>query len=193
MAPPSCYRPRSGPCFPRVRGDGPGAISNLIDTVQFPPRTRGWPRRSARRPGGASVSPAYAGMAPSALKVTRLLTSFPRVRGDGPFAQVGLQRVTSFPPRTRGWPVKCHGPISNPAVSPAYAGMAPRTAARTRRAFGFPRVRGDGPAARQRSRAPWWFPPRTRGWPRPSSFMYKVGYVSPAYAGMAPSGSSAGQ
>jgi len=69
---------------PRARGDGP--LAGLLHQPFSPcsPRTRGWSRSrwSSRVP--RSVLPAHAGMVPTALSTTALVSSAPRARGDGP-------------------------------------------------------------------------------------------------------------
>ncbi len=172
--------------FPRVRGDGPCSAAVWLSMSMFPPRTRGWPRRSPASWPISSVSPAYAGMAPSRPLRIPWATCFPRVRGDGPVLSGHARRCIPFPPRTRGWPQSAVRLRASSEVSPAYAGMAPPIMARPIAEPCFPRVRGDGPHRPFHRPAAGAFPPRTRGWPL--VFVRRVDEqpVSPAYAGMAP-------
>ena len=72
-----------------------------------------------------SVSPARAGMDPSAVGPFDLRMSFPRTRGDGP--PVSLIDLTNvpFPPHARGWTAFQNFPATDSIVSPARAGMDP--------------------------------------------------------------------
>ena len=57
---------RPSACFPRASGDGPCLQQRWKPLQWFPPRERGWSPRPWPRTGGAGVSPARAGMVPSA-------------------------------------------------------------------------------------------------------------------------------
>ena len=104
----------SGRCrFPRTRGDGPQqqALS------RFPPHARGWTLDEGRADADLEVSPARAGMDPSAVPWSRW-------------------RV---PPHARGWTLRLGQQGGRAGVSPARAGMDPTSARRHfQTADGFP-------------------------------------------------------
>ena len=110
--------------------------------------------------------------------------SFPRIRGDVPFANAPHSRSARFSPHTRG----CSGEHCVFAmvvqVFPAYAGMFRLAAAdgvMTRR---FPRIRGDVPENYHDPPDQPLFSPHTRGCSPKAIIPGPVNSVFPAYAGM---------
>ncbi len=71
-------------CLPRLRGDGPAAVSRAIQMRESPPPARGWTLLFDKLDSGYKVSPACAGMDPEGLVTSQHRTSLPRLRGDGP-------------------------------------------------------------------------------------------------------------
>ena len=114
--------------------------------------------------------------------------SFPRVRGDVPFRYQVVIVVIVFSPRARGCSFGYLIDTRSHDVFPACAGMFLWRIKGLRSRYGFPRVRGDVPAAPMIRRCLCLFSPRARGcssglaapgaWPR----------VFPACAGMFPLG-----
>ena len=91
-----------------------------------------------------------------------------------------------FPPHARGWTVTVV-PVSTPSVvSPARAGMDPKTPRLRHRRSRFPRTRGDGPHPRPHSSCRFSFPPHARGWTQYERQPREHPPVSPARAGMDP-------
>ena len=119
-------------------------------------------------------------------------TCFPRTRGDGPVTWKAIAAAAVlFPPHARGWtPVReCIAP-GNPTFPPHARGWTPagRAVGGSLMASSFPRTRGDGPITSfEGCRAR--FPPHARGWTR-ASHASRCGHarVSPARAGMDPTG-----
>ena len=109
---------------------------------------------------------------------------FPRMRGDGPYTGAGITSSFKFPPHARGWTQQRPVWAGFYIVSPACAGMDPRSMRHAASVSGFPRMRGDGPwrvAVIFRSAV---FPPHARGWtPLPRGIRMAL-LVSPACAGM---------
>ena len=97
----------------------------------------------------------------------------------------------AFPPQARGWTAPIQQFPNLPPVSPAGAGMDPRSRSAPRRCGCFPRRRGDGPSASCAGGRTVSFPPQARGWTPDERHRQHGATVSPAGAGMDPSGSSA--
>ena len=145
MYPASVRPPRPASRFPRTRGDVPTKGQATSSVATLPPHTRGctltpWPTHS---PGGAS--PAHAGMYPSMPTRRRVLSRFPRTRGDVPLASDDDQSSARLPPHTRGCTVRLVYQHAVAAASPAHAGMYPWPTSMANTHTGFPRTRGDVP------------------------------------------------
>ena len=109
--------------FPRTRGDGPVMGQDLGGHSAFPPHARGWTPGMAIGRADCEVSPARAGMDPPLAATTRGGGSFPRTRGDGPWAGSGAEKGWEFPPHARGWTGYIQKRVGYSGVSPARAGM----------------------------------------------------------------------
>jgi len=152
--------------LPRVRGDGPVGIYGLRLAGASPPRARGWTPGGARWPLVPQVSPACAGMDPTAPRSSSAASGLPRVRGDGPPPPLFVPETLLSPPRARGWTLPRVAGQPAHDVSPACAGMDPRRVRPRAPRSGLPRVRGDGPSAGSSTSTPPPSPPRARGWTR---------------------------
>ena len=170
--------------FPRERGDGPLPRRRTRCSRSFPPRARGWTRRTRPNAAARSVSPASAGMDPRRPTATPGLSGFPRERGDGPKAEAGHRSIFVFPPRARGWTRRAVRILDAVRVSPASAGMDLAPGRRTPPPRCFPRERGDGPVSGKAGEAVDPFPPRARGWTLAPECPQWTPSVSPASAGM---------
>ena len=188
---PATHREERRPTsFPRTRGDGPAPQSPQRRTGMFPTHARGWTPSANCRNGGKRVSPARAGMDPPAAPVGHRADGFPRTRGDGPLVHGELGYLAMFPPHARGWTVLFLFRRIRRVVSPARAGMD-RTDSRSEGSpVCFPRTRGDGPMQDSSALAGYRFPPHARGWTRCYQRGERWVPVSPARAGMDPSGRS---
>ena len=111
---------------------------------------------------------------------------FPRTRGDGPTGLMLPSGSGPFPPHSRGWTGTDRGDRASPEVSPALAGMDPRSSLLRTPSRGFPRTRGDGPVTVTVTPNATLFPPHSRGWTRRSDARAGREHVSPALAGMDP-------
>ena len=172
--------------FPRPRGDGPDKIDAAVWQQRVPPPTRGWPFIRGCRNQSLLGSPAHAGMALYPWMQEPVITWFPRPRGDGPGTEHRNFAHREVPPPTRGWPLLAGCRLRGPEGSPAHAGMAPARDRRDCGADGFPRPRGDGPAALTGAMPRLQVPPPTRGWPPQTDSRDARSPGSPAHAGMAP-------
>ena len=172
--------------FPRRRGDGPARQSRFSRRSGFPPQARGWTLHLEVGFALSAVSPAGAGMDPSAGRMILHSGSFPRRRGDGPITTTASPTMIPFPPQARGWTPGYPPPKSRKFVSPAGAGMD-RPPGRGRRGeVRFPRRRGDGPRETSHANGGTWFPPQARGWTPGGKGCWDHRCVSPAGAGMDP-------
>ena len=70
--------------FPRIRGDGPVALTVRHLQKLFSPYSRGWSRMRMRRTVLIPIFPVFAGMVPEAGLSVEHIRDFPRIRGDGP-------------------------------------------------------------------------------------------------------------
>ncbi len=152
----------------------------------YPPRPRGWTRRAEVPRQADAVSPASAGMDPSGLLCLRIVSSIPRVRGDGPGKAYYRGAFHLYPPRPRGWTLESQLKKKSRNVSPASAGMDPFAQRDVRVSDCIPRVRGDGPTLCLGDLDCFEYPPRPRGWTRSIHCRKCCRSVSPASAGMDP-------
>ena len=110
-----------------------------------------------------SVFPAYAGMFRSLRLRRRILSRFPRIRGDVPSRNPARSTSQSFSPHTRGCSRLVMFAPTGVTVFPAYAGMFPNFRFRYRWRPGFPRIRGDVPEKWWKDKTKDGFSPHTRG------------------------------
>ena len=153
----------SHPGFPRMRGDVPALASGMALVPWFSPHARGC--SVARRVGAfqESVFPACAGMFRPLVSSMPTPVGFPRMRGDVPPQAFIIVSRIGFSPHARG----CSGTTAGLAVLldvfPACAGMFLPNEPESRRAQGFPRMRGDVPRNTRRRKAERKFSPHARG------------------------------
>ncbi len=103
MVPPPAPRLRKSVGFPRPRGDGPSAGSQLNRVCMVPPPTRGWSHVEVSDTFKHPGSPAHAGMVPILFNGLEHRKRFPRPRGDGPHCDRVSLCQSMVPPPTRGW------------------------------------------------------------------------------------------
>ena len=150
-------------CFPRMRGDVPGGPWGGHTTGKFSPHARGCSCYVAHHQPSRTVFPAYAGMFRGLRLRRRILSRFPRMRGDVPPCGTPGTSPPTFSPHTRGCSISEVGGHVTGRVFPAYAGMFRLSPSPTRPASCFPRIRGDVPAALPHSWVDIQFSPHTRG------------------------------
>ena len=172
--------------LPRLRGDGPVRTDRPPDRPPAPPPTRGWTRSWRRRQHRTGGSPAYAGMDPIPSGSGMGSLGLPRLRGDGPSTGPLSMKPMKAPPPTRGWTPRTCSTMLSVRGSPAYAGMDPGEKGDLGKKGRLPRLRGDGPGTRRRTRRTTGAPPPTRGWTRRPDPRPEARQGSPAYAGMDP-------
>ncbi len=177
--------------LPRPRGDGPRRGRGLGHAHGSPPPTRGWTRTPMAASSIRRVSPAHAGMDPRAPFCRMTSTCLPRPRGDGPRPPHGRVLRRGSPPPTRGWTRGLPHRRTGRRVSPAHAGMDPRSLAGCIMSFCLPRPRGDGPRVGGAGTEGTASPPPTRGWTRGRVLNRQPVLVSPAHAGMDPTATPA--
>ena len=164
MVPKLIQRRRHGCGFPRASGDGPNLLHAAFKRRLFPPRERGWSLVPDTIASIEFVSPARAGMVPTAICPPTGRSGFPRASGDGPWQHCRDIAFVGFPPRERGWSPGCPSCPGHWAVSPARAGMVPVVASVIQPVERFPRASGDGRAKEETNNLDQAFPPRERGW-----------------------------
>jgi hypothetical protein len=91
-----------------------------------------------------------------------------------------------FSPRKRGWSELAFLREMRRLVLPAQAGVVRDVGTRRQFSRGSPRASGGGPATSTRSRPPWTFSPRKRGWSLWAHGWPPVPGVLPAHAGVVP-------
>ena len=109
------------------------------------------------------VFPAYAGMFLGGTLTLYHWGCFPRRRGDVPQMKVAESPLLTFSPHTRGCSIIFRWWCGSWRVFPAYAGMFLIEGDTNLRHVGFPRIRGDVPAAGLIQRIGKLFSPHTRG------------------------------
>src|SRR5690606_21651624 len=125
--------------FPRIRGDRPAMVQDVLLITAFPPHTRGPTFGGLALDSANRVSPAYAGIDPHGSPGVLLLPCFPRIRGDRPSPALEAKEAKAFPPHTRGSTPDTHHLAAASSVSPAYAGIDLRRPVASGRRFCFPR------------------------------------------------------
>ena len=172
------------PGVPRMRGDGPLAQFQGVDTYECSPHARGWTVLAVVADAGEAVFPACAGMDRSKRLIGRQSPCVPRMRGDGPTPMRDGESLVLCSPHARGWtgPRKVHG--SSTIVFPACAGMDRADVVGRRKVCGVPRMRGDGPLCRTGGPYHKWCSPHARGWTDGGQRRDPALEVFPACAGM---------
>ena len=99
-------------------------------------------------------------------RASRMIRRFPRLCGDGPNGEPGIQKMPKFPPPVRGWTQLAKKRGVQRHVSPACAGMDPYKMPIAWLIFRFPRLCGDGPLMIAVGELKDTFPPPVRGWTR---------------------------
>ena len=175
-----------------MRGDLPYSTHSHEPEKPSPPRARGSTRFRQVQIENLPVSPACAGIYPPPSPGRCSLAGLPRVRGDLPnVVEDVLAQLDESPPRARGSTSGSGVGIGGVTVSPACAGIYPGALKMERRVGRLPRVRGDLPVSGHLSEPPLPSPPRARGSTADRDHHPVVPSVSPACAGIYPSGSGA--
>ena len=131
---------------PRLRGDGPAREGQPSFAMPCSPPTRGWTGVSVLLLVLLPVFPAYAGMDRSGLYSSHIISSVPRLRGDGPIGLLPLVPETLCSPPTRGWTDAGESANRSGPVFPAYAGMDRCYRDGLALSACVPRLPGDGPS-----------------------------------------------
>ena len=156
----------------------------VAETVRVSPHTRGWTLDARLQSEQLPGFPAHAGMDPGDTFLAPTALGFPRTRGDGPPILEGQDLSEWVSPHTRGWtPFDGLDGETLPGF-PAHAGMDPEGAVRPGVGRGFPRTRGDGPAAAVAAETRPAVSPHTRGWTPEHAARDDLGEGFPAHAGM---------
>ena len=177
-------RPYGGPSFPRRRGDAPRRDIRAQSRTRFPPQARGCTPVTLATQLADSVSPAGAGMHLRRRFNAEHHQRFPRRRGDAPRTNIAGCRARLFPPQARGCTDAKPVHLGGLQVSPAGAGMHPRSRNGRPKMSCFPRRRGDAPQGVAGICSRVWFPPQARGCTVSVAVQQARECVSPAGAGM---------
>ena len=89
--------------LPRLRGDGPFALTRQSLEAMVAPPTRGWTQDKSKIGHSVPGCPAYAGMDPPTGGRFDPFGRLPRLRGDGPRESQICSRARAVAPPTRGW------------------------------------------------------------------------------------------
>ena len=116
----------AGERLPRTRGDGPYAVTSMVEKSMASPHTRGWTGHSQDRHLSVHGFPAHAGMDPCSPSSRPRCTRLPRTRGDGPSASHPMIGYHVASPHTRGWTPDRRRDRGRDAGFPAHAGMDPQ-------------------------------------------------------------------
>ena len=126
--------PRSGAArrhpLPRTRGDGPSESGIPSASLISPPHARGWTRFRHAHWILGHLSPARAGMDPRCRRRRCGRCPLPRTRGDGPPFDTRTLVARGSPPHARGWTHVTGSCATVSCLSPARAGMDPRSGVR---------------------------------------------------------------
>ena len=170
--------------FPRIRGDVPGRTKSSPSGIAFSPHTRGCSYPWGQRTMPSGVFPAYAGMFRQEVALPTVRNRFPRIRGDVPLGWLKDLFFKMFSPHTRGCSSHFTPVSARAGVFPAYAGMFRPPSLQLSAKTGFPRIRGDVPAALSELLPTIKFSPHTRGCSFENLTRLHRVIVFPAYAGM---------
>ena len=192
MYPSSPRDRRPADSFPRTRGDVPLSAPAPVLAEGLPPHARGCTVHATTDAAGVGASPARAGMYLGGGVFPDRVSGFPRTRGDVPTRRCASRMCGALPPHARGCTVEhLHGDGETPA-SPARAGMYLFVFACRGGGAGFPRTRGDVPAAEIMRKTMIELPPHARGCTPVARDDDWETVASPARAGMYPGAAPAG-
>ena len=131
--------------LPRTRGDRPPSKIAREKEPPPPPHTRGSTWRITGPRGGATASPAHAGIDPHRPLRSPGAACLPRTRGDRPAQVVCRCRHELPPPHTRGSTWQDKEGQDRYTASPAHAGIDPSVNLDGQARARLPRTRGDRP------------------------------------------------
>ncbi len=186
--PPTERRQLSDARLPRPRGDRPLRRACVAASSWSPPPTRGSTLVPLDPHAARVVSPAHAGIDLLPRVAGRGRLRLPRPRGDRPRTAHRHALVWGSPPPTRG---STSAGWTGPAaarVSPAHAGIDRRARRSGHARPCLPRPRGDRPRQRYPLLRGIRSPPPTRGSTGGSRRRRGHAQVSPAHAGIDPTG-----
>ena len=172
--------------LPRMRGDRPRVVVTTQPLVPSPPHARGSTHDAVAGQVGVEVSPACAGIDRSIVPSQCQHPSLPRMRGDRPSVTLSAPACVPSPPHARG---STSGyPRQSPmrTVSPACAGIDPKSWEHEFPPQCLPRMRGDRPLGSWGWPSTSRSPPHARGSTPPGPYAMRSCGVSPACAGIDP-------
>ena len=172
--------------LPRPRGDPPGTEGHCSSSLASPPPPRGSTRYAIVTASAGTVSPAPAGIHPLRRKARPDLRRLPRPRGDPPETMKIRIGKAASPPPPRGSTRQRHIGQARKRVSPAPAGIHPRSSRGCRMVCRLPRPRGDPPRCGNMASRCAPSPPPPRGSTRVARLAELAARVSPAPAGIHP-------
>ena len=107
----------------RVCGDDPSKWACFGKQLWFVPRMRGWSSGKRGRGRDSKICPAYAGVIPQSVFMTRIRTNLSRVCGGDPDVMIVALLSVRFVPRMRGWSCWLGRILQSLWICPAYAGV----------------------------------------------------------------------
>jgi len=130
---------------PRIRGGVPVPENFSHTLIACSPHTRGCSLAYLLAIYRNNVFPAYAGVFPSGVTLSRRARSVPRIRGGVPNYWNSQLKGGTCSPHTRGCSQFLHYTSPPIIVFPAYAGVFPPQTALASSDSGVPRIRGGVP------------------------------------------------
>ena len=170
--------------LPRMRGDPPPSPHGYFKKALSTPHARGSTVSTHAPARGATVYPACAGIHPARKKAFVDELRLPRMRGDPPRCSSAFLRLSLSTPHARGSTCTVGVLCSWYSVYPACAGIHRRHERQRRKKDGLPRMRGDPPSDRWRTRGLHSSTPHARGSTCIRQRESKILDVYPACAGI---------
>ena len=149
----------------------------------LPPRGRG--RVKANRPtlSTVGITPAWAGKSQYQQYLNGEFEDYPRVGGEEKSELCNYAAAYGLPPRGRGRGWSAHAGLLRVGITPAWAGKRLSINQLPFLSADYPRVGGEEPSMRRRTRWPAGLPPRGRGRVPFGDARRGVGGITPAWAG----------
>ena len=168
---------------PRLRGEKCRTVFEHCPSPGSPPLTRGKAPRPPVVGGSTGITPAYAGKRSFMQAFKQINEDHPRLRGEKLPAHRRCILRSGSPPLTRGKVTVPGKLLPKRRITPAYAGKSRLEITADQIYEDHPRLRGEKTAKRRRAGCRAGSPPLTRGKAVGTTYTFKPGRITPAYAG----------
>ena len=149
--------------LPRMRGDRPCHIIDIVCSERATPHARGSTHHERTAGRGQAGYPACAGIDPHPETPAGARRGLPRMRGDRPSDDRAIPTDRLATPHARGSTLLRAAAAGFRAGYPACAGIDPKPAHQEPLGWGLPRMRGDRPWPRSKMRSNTRATPHARG------------------------------